>query len=188
MLGRFDPTKTIQAAGVLLKTATPHRMSRLRLLKLLYIADRENIQRIGRSITGDAAVAMDHGPVLSRTYGCIRGGDAATSQWETFIQRNGQWDVELVADPGIGKLSRAEIAKLQEVSDRYAHLEDDYAIALVTHEFPEWIQNKPPQGSARDIPVLDVLQALGMEEEAADLLQEARHYAKMKHLQATTPR
>jgi hypothetical protein len=41
------------------------RMEYVRLLKLLYIADREMMAEAGAPVTGDRAVAMDHGPVLS---------------------------------------------------------------------------------------------------------------------------
>jgi len=35
------------------------------LTKLLYIADREALKRLGRSITGDSMYALPHGPILS---------------------------------------------------------------------------------------------------------------------------
>lgn len=39
-------------------------MSYLRMLKLLYLADRESLKETGHTITGDRVVAMEHGPVL----------------------------------------------------------------------------------------------------------------------------
>ena len=75
MILHFNITKTIQASAVLLKADPNHSMSRLRLLKLLYIADRESLTERARPITGDYPVAMDHGPVLSNTYNLIKGED-----------------------------------------------------------------------------------------------------------------
>ena len=40
---RFNISKAIEAAGVLLREEPSRRMSRIRLLKLLYIADRESL-------------------------------------------------------------------------------------------------------------------------------------------------
>ncbi len=40
-------------------------MSYMKLIKLLYLADREALARWGRPITTDTYVAMKHGPVLS---------------------------------------------------------------------------------------------------------------------------
>ena len=65
MTFRFDFDKTLQAAGVLL-SLDGDRMEQIRLLELLYIADRELLAETGRTITGDRAVAMRHGPVLSQ--------------------------------------------------------------------------------------------------------------------------
>jgi len=46
-------------------------MSYLKLIKLLYIIDREALLRWGRPLTGDRYVSMDHGPVLSQTLNLI---------------------------------------------------------------------------------------------------------------------
>jgi uncharacterized phage-associated protein len=73
MTFRFDFEKTLQAAGILL-SLDGLRMDRIRLLKLLYIVDRELLVQAGRPLTGDVAVAMNYGPVLSRVYDLIRGG------------------------------------------------------------------------------------------------------------------
>ena len=111
-------------------------MSRSRLLKLLYIADRELLAAKGRTITGDRVFAMKFGPVLDRTYDLIKGLEAKAGEWDDFIHSDG-YAVELRKDPGLDDLSRAEIAKLQEVSDRYRDV-DDEDLSMLTHSFPEW--------------------------------------------------
>jgi uncharacterized phage-associated protein len=186
MLGPFRSEKLIQATAVLLKTTDPRRMSRLRLLKLLYIADRECIRESGRSITGDRAVAMDHGPVLSRTYACIKGQNYTATSWEQFFRRSGKHDVELHADPGIGKLSQYEIRTLQSVAERFEEL-DDWSLSEHTHTFPEWLRNRPEPGSSRHISVHDVLEAVGRAEDAEELIAEAAGYADVDRLLARTP-
>ena len=62
MYFRFSIQKTIQAVGVLLRLARG-RMGRLRLLKLLYIADRESLREFHRPIIGSRTVAMKNGPL-----------------------------------------------------------------------------------------------------------------------------
>jgi uncharacterized phage-associated protein len=47
----FDFDKALQAAGVLLD-ADDNRMEAMRLLKLLYITDRELLAETGRTLTG----------------------------------------------------------------------------------------------------------------------------------------
>jgi uncharacterized phage-associated protein len=186
MLAQFNAEKVIQSAAVLLKTAEARRMSRLRLLKLLYIADRESIQETARPITGDSAVAMDHGPVLSRTYDCIKGADLAAAEWERFFRNSGQ-DMELVSDPGIRKLSRYEIEKLQSVASRFEH-QNDWEVAESTHEFQEWIKNQPAKGSSSHIPARDILEAVGLGDKVEQILAEARSYAEVDRLLARAER
>ena len=59
MTFRFDYDKALQAAGVLL-SLDGDRMERIRLLKLLYIADRELLAETGRTITGDRKETPEH--------------------------------------------------------------------------------------------------------------------------------
>src|ERR1035441_6261599 len=108
MLIPFETLKAVQAAAVLLKEENG-TMSRLRLLKLLYIADRESIAETLRSITGDDVMAMDHGPVLSKTYRLIkREAGAENVIWDKYIAQDGDRNHALVADPGDGRLSEYE--------------------------------------------------------------------------------
>ena len=82
----FDTLKIVQAAAVLLKEEAG-QMTRLRLLKLLYIADRESLAETLRPISGDDVVAMDHGPVLSSTYKLIRREGGPTETLPKLRQR-----------------------------------------------------------------------------------------------------
>jgi uncharacterized phage-associated protein len=172
MLAPFDIEKLVQASAVLLKADPGGRMTRIRLLKLLYIADREMIQKRGRPITGDRAAACDHGPVLSNTYDLIK-GITAKPIWSQFVESIGR-DVVLRGDPGVGKMTRLEVEKLQEVSTRFASY-NDWAVAEYTHTFPEWTKNRPSAGSSNSIPIEDILEATGMSEYKDDLLEEGRN-------------
>jgi uncharacterized phage-associated protein len=61
---RFNERKATQAAAYLLKRRGG-KMSYMKLIKLLYFADRVALSRFGRPITTDRYVSMDRGPVLS---------------------------------------------------------------------------------------------------------------------------
>jgi uncharacterized phage-associated protein len=71
MVFRFNIEKTIQAIAAFLYFHQSDEMSYLRMLKLLYLADRESLKETGRSIASDRVVAMEHGPVLSSVYELI---------------------------------------------------------------------------------------------------------------------
>lgn len=80
-------TKTLQAVAVLLEL-DGGRMARIRLLKLLYIVDRELLADVARPLTGARVVAMKYGPVLSQVYDLIKGEAARAGVWvDTFIPR-----------------------------------------------------------------------------------------------------
>jgi uncharacterized phage-associated protein len=168
----FNTMKSIQAVAVLLNWHEG-RLTRLRLVKLLYIADRESIAETLRPVTGDDIVAMDHGPVPTRIYRLICHRDTESPLWDRYIAQQGDRDLVLIADPGQGKLSRYEIGKLGEVADRYRSLKD-YKIADITHDFPEWEKNQPPEGSKQDIPLSDILSALGLSEYEDRIAAEQR--------------
>jgi uncharacterized phage-associated protein len=184
MLIPFQTIKTAQASAVLLKTSSSRRMSRLRLLKLLYIADRECLGETGRPITGDRVVAMKNGPVLSRTYDLIRGQDVGITEWDPYFRSADKWDVELVDEPGVGQLSAFEIEKLREVARRFEDC-DDWEVADHTHSFPEWQKHRPTGRGSNDIPLEDLLEAVGLAEHKADLIAESEAMTAFDRLLAS---
>ena len=169
---RFNFDKSLQASGVLLGFAGD-RMEYMRLLKLLYIADREMLAETGRPITGDRAVAMKHGPVLSHVYDIIKGESARSSEWAESV-RTDHKDIERRKMIPRDLLTRAEVEKLLEVSERHA---DDtvWEICDKTHQFEEWRKNYAA-GTATPIRWEEVLVAQGKEDliEAAEKDDELR--------------
>ena len=154
---QFHFEKSVQAAAVLLHL-DGKRMEKIRLLKLLYIADREMLAECGQSITGDTGHAMNHGPVLTRIYDCIKGQDARAGEWDNFVHSDGH-SVMLVSEPDRGRLSRAEIEKLTDVTERHRNM-SEWDISEATHQFPEWIDHFVKDGSRR-IPWEAMLKAQG---------------------------
>jgi len=171
MAFRFSTQKTIQAVGVLLEFERTNRMGRLRLLKLLYMADRESLKETGRPLVGSRVVAMKHGPLHSEVLDLIHGQHLAQAEWSKFIRNDG-YQVELTQDPGRSTLSRYEIEKLTELSTRFAHRED-WDVADVTHEFPEYRKNCE-EGTSKTIPFRDILEAVGRAGDAESILQDAK--------------
>lgn len=160
---RFDFVKSLQAAGVLLQLEDG-RMPYIRLLKLLYIADRELLAETAASVTGDRACAMKKGPVLSHVYSLIKGESSRSQEWFESIETQG-YAVKLKRDRGRGRLSRGEIEKLVEVSERHRN-QDHWEISDLTHDFPEWRQHFPEGACSGSyaIPWQDILRAQGKEE------------------------
>ena len=60
-----------------------HKISTLdtyRVVKLIYLADREHLNRYGRPITFDEMVAMEYGPVPSNAYNILKGSSVVNGQ------------------------------------------------------------------------------------------------------------
>ncbi len=174
MLYHFDAKKATQAAAVLLRYENG-KMEHMRLLKLLYIADREAIREVGSPISLSKSVAMEHGPLSSDVYDLINGVRTDEGQWSNFIRKHGI-NLELMDDPGRGKLSAYEIDKLNEVSQRYEHL-PSWELAEETHNFPEWEKNKPPKGSSRLIPLGAILDALNLADRKDEIIADLQEKA-----------
>lgn len=161
-------SKALQAAGVLLNEEAGKRMAYLRLLKLLYISDRESFRTRGRSITGDKPYALEHGPVLSGVYDAIKGEGDDAETWATFIERE-HYKIHLTKSPGRDDLSTSELDILKKVSQKYAD-KDEWDMVKITHKFPEWKRNKPSPGSRRVITLKAILEAVGRTD--AETIQE----------------
>lgn len=96
--------------------------------KILYFADNEHLSKYGRSITGDAYVHMDFGPVPTCVYDlfkAVRGDSFFASQVEDmrhncFYFVNNK-DIAAVANPDMSYLSESDV----EMLDKYiAQLKD----------------------------------------------------------------
>ncbi len=164
--------KMIQAAAALLRTEHTREMPYMRLLKLLYIADRESLSETGHPIVGGRQVAMDRGPVPSRPYDAIKGCDPALVVWSDFIERDG-YKVRLNKDPGVDRLTKYEARKLTEVATQNAQM-DEWSLSEHTHAFAEYAKHLPREGSVEDIPWEDIAEAVGMADKVSSIEQYQR--------------
>ena len=144
-------------------------MPYLRLLKLMYIAERELLAQMGTPVTGGIYKATEQGPILSQVLDLIRGKGLRSAEWEGFIKRSG-YAVKLVAEPGRGRLSGDVIDKLAEVSQRYRE-KGHWDVRDLAQEFPEWDKKFPGTGSAL-IPLKDILDAQRESQDTLDLIEE----------------
>lgn len=157
----FNERKATQAAALLLRLRGG-RMSYMKLVKLLYLADREALLRWGRPISTDRHVSMDRGPVLSRVLElATEGGDPGEpSAWSASISAPGNYEVALKADAGDDELSEAEISLIGEVFAEHG-AKSRWELVHFTHTLPEWID---PRGGAIPISHRDILKAGGRSE------------------------
>ena len=143
-------------------------MKYLKLIKLMYLIDRESLRRWGRTVTTDYHVSMDKGPVLSNVYRLINEEAWDREYWTQYIAKSTDYDVELVGDPGDEELSRAEEELIAEVFAEHGH-KNRWVLVDELHAAPEW---KDPHGSMVPIDLRDILTAVGRDEDDIAAIEE----------------
>lgn len=180
MQNTFNEKKAAQVAAFFLYRANG-RMPILKLMKLMYLAERASYQEFGEPIIGDKLVSMDHGPVLSITYQHINGEiHSEEGGWATWVSGRDNYDVSL-QDPScirspeqdLLELCDADIDVMNKTWEDFGHL-TKWQIRDYTHEHcPEW-QN--PRGSMIPMDFQSFFKALNFNEDQAREL-EARAIA-----------
>ena len=154
MISNFNIKKTTQAAAYLLSLSNG-RMPYLKLLKLLYLADRKSLQVSEHSITGDQYFSMTKGPVLSATYNLIK-SKGVENYWNNYIQTKPH-DVYMVNKPGKGELSPYDIEILDQINCEFGGW-DRWQLVEYTHKLPEWVD---PGTTSKEISFQALLAGLG---------------------------
>lgn len=166
----FNERKVAQIAAFLL-AKEGGRMAHLKLMKLMYLADREAMGRYGVPLSGDRMVSMPHGPVLSMTLN-LMDGDVESSKdgWEAWISAKENHELSTVRNvqpDQLDELSAADIEVLESVWAQFGSM-GKYQIRDYTHDHcPEW---QDPHGSSCPLPYERVFVALGKShKQAAEL-------------------
>ncbi len=174
----FDERKAAQAAACLLHKAGGS-LPVLKLMKLLYLAERQSLKTYGDTITGDKFVSMPHGPVLSTTYSRVS-GDAEGGEWSSWVADCADHTVALrdpsrirSAEEDLLALSDSDLECLEVVWKEFGHW-DKFALRDYTHSaaIPEW---EDPRGSSRPIPPARIFKALGFDAEQVKALTARLH-------------
>jgi uncharacterized phage-associated protein len=176
----YDERKAAQAAAFLLHRAGG-RLPLIKLIKLLYLAERESLRRYGDTITGDSFVSMPNGPVLSMTYDHINAAlPSAPGGWSAWVADRDNNDVALcdpskVADPrqDLLALSETDAECLDAIWEQFGAM-GKWELVAYTHSpaCPEW---EDPHQSSRPIPAARLLRALGYDSAQAQALVKRLH-------------
>jgi uncharacterized phage-associated protein len=171
---QFDEAQATQTAAYVLGLRGG-QMHYIKLIKLMYLADREALLRWGVPITRDRYVSMDNGPVLSRVLNLIT-DDRPKPVWSEFISAPlGEYEVKLLKAAPTDALSRAEENLLDEIFQKYGYRNRWELIENVVHKLPEW-QN--PNKSVIPIQIRDILKAGGeSENDIRHVLRELHSFA-----------
>ena len=132
----FNEQKTAQMAVYFLQQQDG-KMNKLKLMKLLYLAERESLKRYGRPMTNDRVVSMDHGLVLSKTLDLANrlAIDAQPDGWYGMINRSGDYDLTLICDiqlDSLDELSRTDRSVLEDIWQQFGHMDQWHRSRLDT--------------------------------------------------------
>lgn len=174
----FDERRTAEAAAFLLYRGGGS-LPVIKLVKLLYLAERLSLQRYGEPITGDRLVSMPNGPVLSMTYDHINGAlpSAIEGGWDTWIAGRADYvvalkDESLIRSPeqDLLRLSDSDLEVLGEIWTQFGHW-DRWELVRYTHSdaCPEW---EDPDGSSKPITYDSLFEKLGYSQEQSSALVE----------------
>lgn len=175
MQNTYNEKKAAQVAAFFLFRANG-KMPILKLMKLMYLAERASYQEFGEPIIGDKLVSMDHGPVLSITYQHINGEiHSVEGGWDTWVSGRENYDVSLqdpscIRSPELDllELCDADIDVMDQTWGQFGHM-TKWQIRDYTHEHcPEW-QN--PKGSMIPMDFQSFFKALNFSDEQAKELE-----------------
>ena len=128
----YNPQKATQAILWLL-----HKhgggMDKLKLVKLIYYADREHLALYGRPIIGGTYVAMQNGPVSSELL--IHLNKAAKEAGLSFSLQGYQILAKGAVDED--ELSESDIEVLEHINSEYGRY-DTFTLRDLTHQLKAW--------------------------------------------------
>lgn len=164
----FDDKKVVQMAMYFLGRRGG-RMSYLKLMKLLYLADRLSMELHDFPISDDHHVSMPHGPVLSNTLNLIT-GQVASDEWHNKIAGEADYEVSLRAAferDQLDELSDADIDVMEAVWNQYGGMTRWELVEFTHSHCPEW---EDPNGSSYPIAPEAIYRAIGRDEQSAQQL------------------
>lgn len=134
----------------------------LKLMKLIYLAERTYLDRFDALILDDRFFSMKHGPVCTNTLDCINGSRRDMDGWDEFITDRENYMLsttkEISRAEELDELSNAEISVLTDTWTDHGS-KTNWELVDWTHEnCSEWAD---PDGSSLPISYEAVLKALG---------------------------
>ena len=157
------------------------RIAHLKLMKLMYLADRESLTRFGHPLSYDHLVNMPHGPVLSQTLNLVDGDvEYGADGWDAWITDKEDHEVGLAQVfrvEALDELSEVDIEVLNSVWAKYGKM-GKWEIRDFTHTLQEWID---PHGGSTPLAFADVLKAIGVDAAtSAELDDEIRTHIELE--------
>jgi hypothetical protein len=138
-----DFQKVTQAMTYIANRFTGKRLTRIRLMKLLWAADRYHVRKYGRLVTNPNYVAMKLGPVHSTALNIADEagyGEPYDSYARSYLRKS-QHENHSIQGPDTNKLSKSDIEALEFGLNHFAAV-DRWELSKLTHDYPEWAKHE----------------------------------------------
>lgn len=113
----FDHLKSVQTIAYFVRKAGGS-IEKLKLIKLIYLADRLSFERRAKPLNFDSYFSLPHGPVASTA---LDGIDQTLKDpaWERLNLADNRKDVTIAAEVAGDRLSRADLSILDDVWGKF---------------------------------------------------------------------
>lgn len=166
----FNERKATQVAASFIKLSGG-KLNYMKLVKLMYLAERQALLKWGRPITYDLYFSLPHGPILSATLDLINESRQINSAhiWSAYISAPDKYEVTLQKDCPSDELSEVEENIIKEIFRQYGHFNEWELVDHLHSVLPEW---KDPNSSSIPISYRDILMTSGESEEEINAIEE----------------
>lgn len=154
----FDHLKSVQMIAYFVRKAGG-TAEKLKLVKLLYLAERLSFQRRGRPMNFDSYFSLPHGPVVSSA---LNGMDHELDapEWDALALENRR-DVTIVQPVQEDRLSRADRAILDDIWERFGGMTASQIRNWTHSNCAEYVEVE--MGSRLPIEVGEIMAQVGIE-------------------------
>jgi len=122
------------------------KINKMKAIKLIFLADRLHLRKYGRPIVGDMYWAMKLGPVGSLTKNVAELSsisEDALAYAKKYIKPMDEKKQTFISlkQEDLSVFSKTDLECIESVYNKFSD-KDQFELAEITHEFPEWIKHK----------------------------------------------
>ncbi|MDQ8758142.1 Panacea domain-containing protein [Sphingosinicella sp. LHD-64] len=179
----FDHLKSIQTIAYFVRKAGGSA-EKLKLIKLVYLADRLSFARRGKPINFDSYFSLPHGPVASSA---LNGMDHNLSDgaWHALALAENRKDVTIIGEVTEDRLSRADRAILDATWDEFGVMTASQIRNWTHKHCPEYVEVGP--AASLPIDLSELLAQVGINDpdnSARDLRTLQKEVGRLGRLRA----
>lgn len=179
----FDHLKSVQTIAYFVRKAGGSA-EKLKLIKLVYLADRRSFERRGKPINFDSYFSLPHGPVASSA---LNGMDHQFDDpaWEALNQAENRRDVTIVGDVAEDHLSRADRAILDATWDEFGGMTASQIRNWTHRHCPEYVEVGPAKSLPIDLSeILTQIGAGNPDDAARDIRVLQKEVGRLERMRA----